>query len=733
MSLQHDSDAAQFAACTIIAKNYLPMARVLAESWHRFHPKCPMYVLLLDSSDGFFRPEAESFITVPVADLEIDNLNGFLFKYSVLEASTAVKPYLVKYLFRRYSLRKLLYLDPDILIVSSLDGLRDGLSSANILLTPHLTSPLPEDGLLQSEHDILKSGAYNLGFIGMRAGEDLDRLLDWWCGKLYHHCLVNIEGNLFVDQRWMDLVPGLFPGVSIVRDPGYNMAYWNLHERRLLFNERIVVNGRFPLFFFHFSGYDADKPWIVSKHQTRFDMTNIGETRRIYAEYRDLLIRHGWNDTKNWKYEHDFFRNGIKIPSSARRFYWNLGPDVDHLGDPFTWLEGPHASSVEDEHVTSRSDDMPAGINVLGYFESEKGVGEGARSNLRIIQATGLPYVANNWSDLDSRNMETFTGKFSDKNPYSANLITVNADQMVNFARQQQAYLAGHYNIGYWAWELSDFPEQWATSFSYLDEVWTPSRFTCDAVSSSSPIPVKVVPHSMDPSTSYELQVDRAEFQIEPDMFVFLFAFDFHSYMERKNPFGLIRAFKKAFGNRKDVLLLLKGCHGDAHPDDLSALRTASVDANIRIVDRIFSRETTGRLMMAADCYISLHRSEGFGLTLAEAMMLGKPVIATGYSGNVDFMSDADSFLVPYRITKIAKTHGPYKAGYHWADPNLDSAADIMRHVEKNREAALAVGATASVNIRRLLHPSRIAASVRERCEQIGMASKDHLADSATR
>ncbi len=482
MHLQSSNAGVEFAACTIIAKNYLPMARVLAESWHRFHPQCPIYVLLLDSPEGFFRPADEDFVSVSVTDLDIPNLDGFLFKYSVLEASTAVKPYLVKHLLQRYSVQKLLYLDPDILIANPLDGLRTALSTANILLTPHLTSPLPEDGLLQSEHDILKSGAYNLGFIGMRASQELDRLLEWWCGKLYHHCLVNIEGNLFVDQRWVDLVPGLFSDVTIVRDPGYNMAYWNLHERRLSFNESIVVNDTFPLFFFHFSGYDADKPWIVSKHQSRFDMTNIGETRRIYAQYRDLLIKHGWNETKGWKYGRDFFFNGTRIPASARRYYWSLGPDVERLGNPFAWLD-------EEAEVDERDGPVgrTPGVNLVGHFESEKGVGEGARSNLRIIQATGVTYTVNNWFDQESRNPERFAGEFDRGNPFSANLLTVNADRIPDFAREHRDYMRGHYNIGYWAWELPEFPTEWSSSFGYLDEVWTPSKFTCECNKYSVP------------------------------------------------------------------------------------------------------------------------------------------------------------------------------------------------------------------------------------------------------
>jgi glycosyltransferase involved in cell wall biosynthesis len=142
----------------------------------------------------------------------------------------------------------------------------------------------------------------------------------------------------------------------------------------------------------------------------------------------------------------------------------------------------------------------------------------------------------------------------------------------------------------------------------------------------------------------------------------------------------------------------------------------------------VLTRQEKQDLMKAADCYVSLHRAEGFGLTLAEAMMYGKPVVGTGYSGNVDFMSDEDSYLVPYRVITIKKTHGPYKAGYHWADPDVDSACDMMRYIESNREAAAAVGAKARARVRELLHPSTIAAAVRVHLQELALLGTDSAA-----
>ncbi len=697
------------------------MARVLAESWHKFHPDCPIFVLFLDSPFGFATLEAENFQSILTSDLDIPNLDGFLFKYTVLEASTAVKPYLLDHLFKTYDIQKLLYIDPDILILNSLSPLRSYLDEANILLTPHLLSPIPADERRLTEHDILKSGVYNLGFLGLRNGLESERLLRWWSDKLYHHCIVAIEQNLFVDQRWMDLVPGLFDGVRILRDPGYNVAYWNLHERSVSLSEDISVNGGHPLRFLHFSGFDADKPWIVSKHQNRFGMADIGELYKLYLRYRDLLVERGWNDAKRWTYGHDFFHNGIRITPAERRYYWSLGTDVMSLGNPFRWLDNSSAAPAINKFDHTRPGRFLEGVNLIGHFQAETGVGEGARSNLRIIKAADVPCLVNNFVDPRSYNLEKLPENLTDTNRFVANLLTINADEFPVYVAGHRQDMIGHFNIGYWAWEVPEFPEEWASSFGYIDEVWTPSCFTRDAVAARSPVPVTVVPHSMDPGFSDESLVDRAKFNLNSNVFVFLFFFDFDSYLDRKNPLGLIKAYKKAFGGRQDVQLLIKSVHGAGHSEELSMVQMASIGSNIRIMDCNLSREDKHELMRAADCYISLHRSEGFGLTLAEAMMCGKPVVATGYSGNVDFMSDEDSFLVPYKLITIERAAGPYKAGFHWADPDLDYAADAMRHIEKERESAVRVGLKARTKIREVLHPKTIGRAVRSRLKELGL------------
>lgn len=720
------SPAIEFAACTIIAKNYLPFARVLAESWHKFHPGAPLFVLMLDSPSGLFSPKDEDFRSVFITELGISNLEGFLFKYSILEASTAAKPYLLLHLFERYAIRKLLYLDPDIQILNSLNTLSAALDEANVLLTPHLTTPLPNDGSHPTDHSIMQSGTYNLGFLGLRNSETTRSLLNWWSEKLYHECLHAVDRNLFVDQRWMDLVPGLFDGVKILREPGYNVAYWNVHERLVVAkNGEFSVNGQ-PMYFFHFSGFDPDEPQKISKHQSRFvKVSDIGETSHLYNQYRRALIEKGWSETRGWKYDHDFFDNGVRIPAAARRYYWGLGPDVEHLGDPFTWLGEPSTEPASGSKRRRTPAKLPFGVNVLGYLSSEKGTGEAVRSNLRIVEATNLPFVANNAVDCRAANLESLPPSFSAENPYAVNLLTVNADQFALFAESHQSYFKDRYNIGYWAWEMPEFPPEWHGSFKYADEIWTPSQFTCDSVAAVSPVPVRVVPHCIDPKLQIDVVADRSRFNIAAGTYVFLYFFDFESFMERKNPLDLIHAYKKAFGARTDAQLLIKSSHGSLHKDALRLLQEAAAGANVRIFDSVLSRDEKHELMMASDCYVSLHRSEGFGLTMAEAMLCGKPVIATGYSGNVDFMTSETSFLVPYKVVALNQTHGPYKRGFHWAQPDLNYAADTLRHVAEHRDSAAELGRKAREHVWKALHPTNIGKAVREALHSLDRRNSD--------
>ena len=366
----------------------------------------------------------------------------------------------------------------------------------------------------------------------------------------------------------------------------------------------------------------------------------------------------------------------------------------------------------------------PFGFNVAGHVTSEKGVGEGLRSTVRSLQAANLPITLNNFIDAGSLNRETEGVILGTDNPYGINLLHMNADEVPEFrSLKGEEYFKDRYNIGYWAWELSTFPERWNSSFDHVHELWVPSNFVLDSVSRASPVPVIRVPHSL-PEALTMVSGGRARFGWPENKYIFLFMFDFMSVIERKNPFGLIESFKKAFSSNEDVLLVLKSSHSSFAPKARLALENAIRGTNIRLMDCVLSKAETNSLLDAADCYVSLHRSEGFGLTMAEAMCLGKPVIGTAYSGNMDFMNSSNSFPVHYRLTTIGRGHDPYDRGAVWADPDLSHAANLMRFVFDNRQAASAIAREGQRSIRRALHPSVIGDLVSQRLTRLAAIGK---------
>jgi glycosyltransferase involved in cell wall biosynthesis len=768
--------------CTVISKNYIAQARALAESIGEHHPDSRLHVLLVDRVEGYFDPAAESFTTVLIEDLPIPDLPRFCFQYNVLELNTAAKPYFLSYLLNKTGCQKLVYLDPDILILRQLDELARLLDDYNFVLTPHLLEPYPLDGKRLDEQEILLSGTYNLGFIAIADTAETRRMLQWWEERLYVGCQMNKPRGMFVDQKWMELAPGYFDAVCILREPGYNVAYWNLSSRKVT-----MARGKFwadgqPLNFFHFSGFKAEKPRVISKHQNRLDMEEVGEAAFLFAYYADRLRRLGNEHASDWPYVYGRFDNGVPINDSARHLYLSMGDQVRRFGNPFltegessffNWLASgqcgrilpspeyvhhdfpgknqrrlaawasqsrtflkkqfrrvspllgaarqlrktPEPSLPKPAARTSlavirkdgRKASGPFGVNLAGYIESEKGVGEAARAVIRSLEAANIPFVLNNVCDTGSKNLDQRYSRFSQSNPYAVTIVQVNADQAPAFFQSRPADRARKFTVGYWNWELSEFPEAWKGSFAYFDEVWAPSIFTQQSIASASPIPVRYIPFSITVPEGLPTGVGRRRFGLPNDAFLFLFAYDFHSFLERKNPFGLVRAFLKAFDDDPEVGLVLKTMHADdAHEVYRGLLDVCRGRRNIYLLNEVYSRAEALALMRLCDAYASLHRSEGFGLTIAEAMAMGKPVVATNYSANVDFMTAENSLPIRHRLIPIERDHGPYRKGMAWADPDLDHAAQAMRRLIEEPALARRLGAAARADIAHQLSPTAV-------------------------
>jgi hypothetical protein len=339
-----------FAVCTIISKNHLPFARVFAESYKK-HNKGDVFLLLVDRIDGYFDPTKEDFKLFQIEEFRdlIPGFDRFCFRYDIFELNCAMKPYFIDFLFKEYSVKKLLYFDSDVLVTGNMGELLELLNRHPLILTPHLTAPL-KDGFLPGEIEILRAGLYNMGFFGISNAPSGKKIIEWWKNRLYMDCINAVEKGLFADQKWMDLAPCIIDGVLILKEPEYNIAYWNFHCRELREEDgRFYTDGR-PAVFFHLSGLDPENIQIVSKHQNRFQFKNIGAYRRVLEQYQELVLSKGWNDAKGWPYAFDRFDNGIQIPPFTRRLLYEMGDGAEKFGNPFetdqqssffNWLNTP--------------------------------------------------------------------------------------------------------------------------------------------------------------------------------------------------------------------------------------------------------------------------------------------------------------------------------------------------------------------------------------------------------
>jgi hypothetical protein len=343
--------------CTIIAKNFLPYARCLTDSFLTHHPEGRVFLLLIDEIEGCFDPAQERFTLIQARDLHIPDFEQMTFRYTILELSTALRPFFFAYLFETHPIQTLVYLDADICLYHSLTKLQEVLQTAQIVLTPHLIAPIPGDGRLPSDLSMLGVGAYNMGFIALARGEETARFLRWWQRHLLKDCVIDLSRNLFVDQRWMDLAPSLFSGVVILRDAAYNAAHWNFpYLRPHRIGDQWRVNGA-PLVFFHFSGFSPENVEAISTHQNRYTLGDLPALRLLFEQYRDALFSNGYFAARHWHYTYSRFDNGVPIADDMRYIWrdhdgesrWPQPFNTQRSDSFFNWLNAPayHAAQTQ--------------------------------------------------------------------------------------------------------------------------------------------------------------------------------------------------------------------------------------------------------------------------------------------------------------------------------------------------------------------------------------------------
>ncbi len=366
------------------------------------------------------------------------------------------------------------------------------------------------------------------------------------------------------------------------------------------------------------------------------------------------------------------------------------------------------------------------GVGLVGYASGEFGIAETLRAHASSLDAAGVDFsVRDVQVGIASRQNEVkFQPRVSRRMPHWANIIFVNAVLMQGlYGEIGHRRLRRHYNIGYWLWELEGFPEAWKPAFGLVDEIWTPTQFVYQGISAATSKPVVKIP--MPVGFDEPTRMDLARFGIASGTHVFLCSFDFNSYLSRKNPVGAIEAFRAAFPRSgPSVALLLKSINGERYPEALSALQDiAASDDRIILYDGFFNRDEMLALLKAADTYVSLHRSEGFGLHLAESMYMGKTVIATAYSGNMEFMDDDNSLLVGYSLRPLQAGEYPEWHGQHWAEPDLAHAARLMAGCVDGSLDLGPVGRNAARSIRSKCSPMACSEAIIGRLAEIGVGA----------
>jgi glycosyltransferase involved in cell wall biosynthesis len=636
-------------AFTITAKNRLPSAIVCRDTFLQHTQKADFFIFLADMVENKSELSLmNSSEPIGFYGLKIlpqfrysNKLEEMAFKYNLVEFNTAVKPFIIEYLFNYLDYNKILYFDSDIMFYTACTELYADLNKYSVILTPHILTPYPQDDKLLTDKAFIAAGLYNLGFIGLSKQQDTLDFVHWWEDKLADYCIHNIQENYFVDQSWAALAT-CFCNTKIIKSPAYNVASWNLHERNLKYTEvGWLVNDR-PLVFYHFSGLDYNNPDIISVYQNRYRLSNRPELVPLYNDYLTKLK------------DYNAF---------------------NHITLPYAFNTQGNTNPVNKGNY---------GINVVGYFPHVGGIMETARlftrklynTGLQLalnpLQCTGLPLL----SDVEEYEFKSLYAQPK----FDTTLYFINLDEALNVCKHFPNLFNAKRKIVIPWWEVKDICPIGHENLNMFDAVIVFTDFVKEALNLGDKkvykLPYPFVPLHYINNFNKDVAKCRAILNISIDEYVFLYNFDYISGLARKNPVGVIEAFSRAFYPEDNVKLIIKSINANDNSIEEYISRSRMSD-KIILIDNNMGRSDMLSLLNLCDCYVSLHRSEGLGMGLFEAMSLGKYCIATNYGGNLEFMNNSNSLLVDYKMVPTP-ANDRYYAGGSWAEPNLDHAADFM-------------------------------------------------------
>ena len=378
-------------------------------------------------------------------------------------------------------------------------------------------------------------------------------------------------------------------------------------------------------------------------------------------------IRFGWKEAHRRPSQHFDTRQYIAANGRVRQI----------LLDGERLLKGAEAPI--------RSDRVPTknGVLFIGYVEASLGLGESLRNLVSAIAREPFPFAIYPYNlHVEDRFSGAFMPERYDREGrYRINLFEAAPDQLPGFYKHFDYNFDGSYNIFRTYWELSGTPKHWGRLLQRIHEIWAPTNFVAEAFRKIYDGPITIVPPSI--NVEFNDYKDRNFFGLDKSRFYFLFTFDYNSWSTRKNPAAVLTAFANAFPNNENVGLIIKSTGVPEHSPRTRSLVAAAAarDPRIRVIDETLMRHELLSLIWQSDCYVSLHRSEGFGLGMAEALAMGKAVVGTNYSGNTDFLTEETGFPVPYTLRPLLDGEYTFSDHQFWAEPDVDQAAKILRRV----------------------------------------------------
>ena len=743
MAVQGSYNEKMLAVVTIVAKNYLAQASILERSFLEFHPEAEFFTLLIDgNAESKENISSQGTILIP-SDLDIENetLERMATIYDVMEFATALKPKALE-LVLKLTGKNVAYIDPDIEIFKTLDVVVEGLENHPIVLTPHNIFPMPRDGMETSEQAIRYSGIFNLGFVAV-SSKALP-FLNWWHVRLITDAVVDFESSLFTDQRWVDFVPALFD-VKVLKNPGLNVAYWNIHERDLSRNSvgEVLANGE-PLYFYHFSGYDPLTPWILTKHdggRPRFSFENSAVLRELCDHYGNQLERNNFSSLRKTPYGLNRSVDGFPLTKEIRRSYRNwwlsamsngeawppsafskvekflewmttpvLGalhsshsraeralwenstylqerfPDIDATSSVSyrDWLDrSPERKSLYNQITeidSTKIDIQLSGWNVLSINGDEGDLADMRERCKVLVLACGLPVQQVKIRESTLPKGFEFRSTVS-AFPVYEDLIAINLNGEAGRLFDQAGFTRrpARRRILLNMWDFNEATSETEAMYRNFEEIWCPSDFVVRSLPKSCR--QKAVPITIpleDPANF--AGISKSVMGLSDD-FIFLSVFNGGRSAGRDNPLAVLESYLQGFQAMSGTRLVIRIVNDSQSLRVIARMRYLAQgrpDVTFLVGD-VRQGEIIG-LINAADCYISMHRTTAFGANMARAVLAGKPLIATGYSGNLAFMGDL-GLKVEYSLEKVGKDDSFAPEYAQWAEADVDDAASKMRIV----------------------------------------------------